>query len=144
MPGHWHKTNGYTILVFLKIPRRISKWILEFIVTWYFNLYSIFEGESVTNSILTVTYPSLQTTIFSSFDDSRKVILRMPNSMIFWAEIPWLNERWKINKEYISCLFQLHPIYMPIAPGITSHVKYPGAFLNMLSVWSFWGYFFLI
>ena len=107
-------------------------------------MYSIFEGERVTNSILTVTYPSLQTSICSSFDDSRKVILRMPNSMIFLAEIPWSNERWKINKEYISCLFQLHPIYGPLVPGITSHVKYPGAFLNMCSAWSFWGYLFLM
>ena len=34
-------------------------------------------------------------------------------------------------------------IYGPLAPGMISHIKYPGAFINKCSVWSFWGYLFL-
>jgi hypothetical protein len=30
------------------------------------------------------------------------------------------------------------------APGMTSHVKFPGAFLSKCSVWYFWGYLCLM
>ena len=31
------------------------------------------------------------------------------------------------------------PIYGPLPPGMTSHWKFPCAFLKKCSVWSFWG-----
>ena len=48
---------------------------------------------------------------------------------------------WQEVKKSHECTWQ-HMGHMP--PGITSYVKYPGAFLNERSVWSFWGYLLLI
>ena len=55
----------------------------------------------------------------------------------------------RIGGEYCSRKWQFptDSLYMLAtygthAPGITSHVKYPGVFLNECSVWSFWGTYF--
>jgi hypothetical protein len=49
-----------------------------------------------------------------------------------------------VIQEVIDSIVFDSNVYGTHAPGITSHLKYPGAFLNECSVWSFWGCLFVM
>ena len=123
----------------LKVLIRISSiriirifWIIRiFVFIWKASWYSNKYKQSKCTDLLLSVYP---------------VWPISTNSIIFAIKsVSWSGYSFAgLTSDNPTKLINSSHIYGTHAPGITSHWKYPGAFLNECSVWSFWGCLFLM